>query len=243
MVPRLYRAKNVQDLSFRVACGWIVRRAAWAGSGFGGTLLPPTVTLQPGAAAQFPGELHGWDRYIELVAQAYRKAPTRTEAGASSFIALKMHILRMFTRIQSRVQVKFVDYDPYSSAEEMQQRVSETGVLEISSMFNQDEAFGPEVNLMLRAVHDFSAHLGASPSKKPRSFSFKGELQSYNKHLALVGPQSKAAGALFTEIVGQIAHFWYYGGFPRQKIVTLPQFDWRRIGSVEGFQIVDRDLI
>ncbi len=136
-----------------------------------------------------------------------------------------------------------MDRDPYASAEEMQNKVRETGVLEISKEFNQSEAFGPEVNLMLRAVHDFAAHLGANPKSRPRSFSFKGELQSYNKHLALIGAQSKAVGALFTEIVAQVCHFWYYGQFPSQKIVLLPDFDWVHLGRVAGYQIVEGDLL
>lgn len=230
--------------TFRVACTFLVRKnAAWAGSGFGGTLLPPNVTEQIGAASRQDEPLHGWDRYVELVAQAYRAAPRTSGAGIKSFIALKEHILAMFMRIQSKVHVEFVDYEPYSSAEEMQQKVRETGVLEISSQFNQSEAFGPEVNLMLRAVHDFSAHLGSNPKQKPRSFSLKGELQAYNKHLALVGSQSKAAGALFTEIVAQVCHYRYYGNFPQQKIVTLPDFDWAHLGKVRGFSIKDGDLV
>lgn len=216
---------------------------AWGGSGFGGTLSPPKVTLQAGAAKGHKEPLHGWDRYIELVAQAYEAAPSKSGDGKKSFIALKQHILKMFKRIQSRVKVRFVDNDPYSSAPEMQKKVRETGVLEISSMFNQSDAFGPEVNLMLRAVHDFSAHLGSNPKNKPRPFSFKGELQSYNKHLALVGTQSHVAGALFTEIVGQVSFYWYNGDFPKQKIVTLPQVSWTKLGEVKGYRIVDKDLV
>lgn len=229
----------------RVALSHLIqaRQAAWAGSGFGGTLLPPEVTLTPGAASRFDGPLHGWDRYIQLVALAYRQAPAKTGEGVKSFISLKEHILAMFTRIQSKVRVEFVDADPYSSAEDMQQKVRESGVLQISSQFNQSEAFGPEVNLMLRAVHDFTAHLGSNAKSKPRSFSFKGELQSYNKHLALVGAQSKAAGALFTEIVAQVCHFWYFGDFPSQKIATLPMFSWSRLGEVRGYRIQNMDLV
>jgi hypothetical protein len=216
---------------------------AWAGSGFGGTLLPPEFSNKAGAARKHSGSLHGWDRYVELVAQAYEAAPKRTSAGQQSFIALKKHILVVFKRIQSRVEVKFVNHDPYSSAAEMQKAVAATGVLEISREFNQSEAFGPEVNLMLRAVHDFSAHLGSNPKKKPRPFSLKGELQAYNKHLNFVGKQSKMAGALFTEITGQVCYYLYNGKFPIQKIVTLPQFNWAKLGEVRGYQIVGKDLV
>ena len=219
----------------------IQKHAAWAGSGFGGTLLPPNITLKPGAASSYKGTLHGWDRYVELVALAYQAAPSKSGAGQASFINLKEHILTMFQRMQSRVEVRFVDRDPYDSAADMQKKVNETGVLEISSQFNQSEAFGPEVNLMLRAVHDFAAHLGANPANKPRPFSLKGELQAYNKHLSLVGKQSHAAGALFTEIVGQVCYFFYFGKFPAQKIVTLQDFNWSKIGQVRGQRIDGMD--
>ena len=221
----------------------LIVQGAWAGSGFGGTLSPPKVTLKPGAAKNHREPLHGWDRYIELVAQAYDDAPKKTSAGKRSFIVLKEHILKVFQRIQSKVEVRFVDHDPYTSAEEMQRRVNETGVLEIASTFNQSEAFGPEVNLMLRAVHDFSAHLGSNPKKKPRPFSFKGELQSYNAHLNFIGKQSRATGALFIEIVGQVSYYWYTGGFPTQKIATLPTVNWAKLGEVKGYKIVDMDLV
>ena len=216
---------------------------AWGGSGFGGTLSPSDVTLKAGAAKDHSEQLHGWDRYVELVAKEYAAAPKTSAAGKKSFIALKKHIVVMFKRMQSRVKVEFVADDPYDSAAQMQAEVKKTGVLKIASGFNQSEAFGPEVNLMLRAVHDFSAHLGSNPKNKPRPFSLKGELQAYNKHLALVGKQANGAGALFTEIVGQVCFYWYNGRFPDQKIVTLPNLDWSKIGVVKGYKIVDKDLV
>jgi hypothetical protein len=96
---------------------------------------------------------------------------------------------------------------------------------------------------MLRAVHDFAAQLGSMGKGKTRAFTQKGELQSYNKHLNLVGCQSKAAGALFTEIVGQASYFHYYGRFPVQKVTLLDDFDWCKLGNVRGWRIVDGDLV
>ena len=215
----------------------------WAGTGFGGTLSEPEVTLHPGAARGHSESLHGWDRYVELVAQSYDASPKQTSKGKASFVALKNHIVTMFRRMQSKVEVRFVDRDPYASAAQMQAAVASTGVLEISREFNQSAAFGPDVNLMLRAVHDFSAHLGSNPQNKPRPFSLKGELQAYNKHLSLVGKQAKGAGALFTEIVGQVCYYWYFGTFPVQKIVVLPDFSWNKLGTVKGYRIVNKDLV
>jgi hypothetical protein len=237
------------DVKVRVAVRWFLasfpKEAGWAGSGYGGTLEPST--LGPGEGARIVaagGQLRGWDRYAQLVTEAYVAAPARSGAGVKSFRTLQNHIIRMFTRMQSKIRVEFVEQDPYQSAEQMEQEVRATGVLKIYSGHNQAEAWDrPEINLMLRAVHDFAAHLGAMGKGRARTFDLKGEYQAYNKHLNLVGCQSAAAGALFTEIIGQVSFARHTGQFPSQKIVTLPQFDWCRVGAVQGYRIVDGDLV
>jgi len=238
--------KKLLPLAAIAAAAYTGRRGHrnWAGSGFGGTLLPSK--LAPGQAKSIVaagGRVHGWDRYAQLVTEAYDNAPMRTLAGEKSFAALQEHIIRMFQRMQSRVRVEFVADDPYASAEQMAREVKRTGVLKIYSGDNQSEAWSqPEINLMLRAVHDYAAHLGALGRGRARTFDQRGELQAYNKHLALVGCQSAATGALFTEIVGQASYFHYTGGFPEQKIVLLPQFNWCVLGEIRGFRIEKQDL-
>lgn len=220
--------------------------AAWAGSkGFGSLSGPMYPRQGQGHKAMMVGEeLHGWDKYIALVAHAYKKSPERTSAGENSFNALTMHIVKNFQRIISKVDVEFVDYDPYSSAEEMAEEVKTKGVLRVSTLYNQSEAFTPEVNLKLRAVHDYLAHLQANPSRfAPKQFTFAGEVKSYNKHLQLIGPKSKAAAALFVEIIGQTCHEIHFGHFPDQKVITLPQFDYVKLGNVDGYSVIDGDLI
>lgn len=238
----------MRGMQVRVAARWYVaslpKDAGWAGSGYGGTLKPSTLEVGQGAriVAQ-GGDLSGWDRYAQLVAEAYAAAPAKSDAGVRSFLALQDHIVRMFTRMQSKVRVEFVPEDPYQSAAQMEEEVRRTGVLKIYSGDNQADAWDrPEINLMLRAVHDFAAHLGALGRGKARTFDLKGEYQAYNKHANLLGCDSHAAGALFTEIVGQASYFRHFGRFPVQKIVTLPQFDWCRLGHVRGHRVVDGDL-
>ena len=68
----------------------------------------------------------------------------------------------------------------------------------------------------------------------------KGEIQAYNSHLHTVPPD--AAGALFTEVIGQAAVFLNYGEFPEQKIALLPGFDYFNIGVVDGYDIIDKQL-
>lgn len=220
------------------------RTAAWAGSGYGGTLIPSVTKAGEGyQIIRSGGELFGWDKYAQIVAESFKKAPAYTSKGEKSFIALKQHILVMFERMQSKVEVEFVDFDPYQNEEEMRQDVIKNNKLLISSLFNQDGFFGAEVNLMLRAVHDFSAHLNANPKMKPRPFGLDGELKSYNKHLQLIGKQSRAAQAIFTEVVGQAMYFWYYGEFPDQKIMTMDHIDHIKLGHIDGYSIIDGNLV
>lgn len=54
----------------------------------------------------------------------------------------------------------------------------------------------------------------------------------------------KSVPALFTEIIGQAAHFWYFGSFPDQKIVSMgDKFDMVKLGNVKGYKIVNMDLV
>lgn len=219
----------------------------WAGGSFGGTLNPPVYGETPGAAykAVQEGEvLAGWDKYMQLVAEAYAAAPESTSEGEKAFKALRGHIDNNFDRLESRVKVKFVDGQPYKNAEEMKGKVAEEGELQISRDFNQAGFLGAKRNLKFRAIHDWYAHMKATtkPGASMIQFGLKGELQAYNAHLNFIGKNAEALPALFTEVVGQVCHQSYFGDFPEQKIVTLPQFDFKKIGAVEGYQIVDREL-
>ena len=225
---------------------------AWAGTkGFGSLIAPRYMTEMSNAgeakAAFEAGEkLQGWDEYGRLVYEAYRAAPNENSAGLKSFNALIPHIDNNFKRIIGRdVAVEFVGVNPYASAEEMLADARKTGVLKISTEFNQESFYGPERNLKFRTVHDYYAHLsgGKKGDFKPPGFTWEGELRAYNKHLNFVGKQGKMVPALFTEIIGQAATFFYTGGFPDQKVVALSGFDYSRLGSVQGYDIVDGDLI
>jgi len=189
-------------------------------------------------------ELKGWDKYISLVAHDYVKAPQRTKEGEYAFAALALHTDTNFKRILSKVNVEFVDYDPYTSADQMMESVKNTGTMLVSKLYNQADAFGPETNLKLRAVHDYLAHLGAAPGKKPaKQFTFAGEIKAFNKHLQLLGKNAHAVGALFTEIIGQTAHEIHFGHFPNQKVSLLPRFNWIKLGAVTGYRIVNGNLV
>jgi hypothetical protein len=181
-------------------------------------LLTEKLMLKPGP--------DGWDKYRELVAKAYDEAPAFDQNAVSEFEAIEPFVEKMFQRISSRVEVQFVDEDPYPGPKEMCQDAMQNGILKIWNGGTEHQVFDPEVNLKLRAVHDYMTHC-----QRNTDFTLKGEIASYNAHMKTVPPS--AAGALFTEVVGQAAFFLDRGYFPPQKIAILPGFDFFNVGEVD----------
>ncbi len=170
---------------------------------------------------------NGWDKYCELVAEAYATAPAYEERAASHFAAMKPFIDKMFTRIEGVIDVHFVEEHPYENADELRRDVIKNGVLKISTLDAEHEIFDPTTNAKFRAIHDFMSHI-----QRATEFDAKGEIASYNAHLQTMPPKSHPA--LFTEVVGQACSFIVNGQFPEQKIALLPGFDYEKVGVVEG---------
>ena len=118
----------------------------------------------------------------------------------------------------SRVDVQFVDYDPYPSEVEMCQDAMKNRVLKIWTGGTEHPVFDPELNAKMRAVLDYMTHC-----QRDTNFTLPGEIAAFNGHMKTV-PEA-AREALFTEVVGQAAYFINYGEFPEQKIVKLKGFD------------------
>jgi hypothetical protein len=185
-------------------------------------ILNEKLSLKPGP--------NGWDLYGELVTRAYEKAPKFDPSAVSSFEAMEPFTNKMFKRIQSKVKIQFVDDNPYSDDEHMRQEVKKSGILKIWKGGTEHPVFDRELNLKLRAVHDWMAHIQPS-GFSGAGFDQKGEIQAYNAHIKTVPP--KAVPALFTEVVGQASHFLNRGYFPEQKIAFLEGFDYFNIGKVD----------
>ena len=183
-------------------------------------LLVEKLALKPGP--------QGWDLYGELVARAYENAPSYEPglAAVTAFRGLKPFINKMFKQIQSRVNVEFVDDNPYPSEKEMCLDAFEKGRLKIWKGGTSHPVFSPEENVKLRTVHDYMTHC-----QRGTSFTLKGEIASYNAHMKTVPVGS--AGALFTEVIGQASYFVNRGSFPEQKIAILKGFDFFNVGEVD----------
>jgi len=182
----------------------------------------------------------GWDLYAQLVADAYLAAPKLESRAASSFEALIPFIEKMFKRIQSRVTVEFVDYHPYESAEQLRQDVNTTGTIKIATIDAEHEIFDEITNAKFRAIHDYMAHIQAIGSRGTE-FTLRGELAAYNTHLKTT--PKDAIPALFTEVVGQVCTYNIIGKFAEQKICLLDGFDYYNVGVVDGYDIINKELV
>ena len=185
-----------------------------------------------------PGD-EGWNTYRDLVAEAYMKAPKFEQRAVPHFQAIIPFLEKMFKRIQSRVDVEFVDYHAYDTAEELRQDVRQNGVMKIATIDAEHDIFDELTNAKFRAIHDYMAHVQAIGSRGTE-FGLVGELQAYNVHLKTLPP--KAAPALFTEVIGQVCAKEATGKFQEQKICLLDGFDYFNVGRVEGYDIVGKIL-
>jgi len=184
---------------------------------------------------------NGWDLYARLVGEAYLAAPKFEQRAVPHFEALTPFINKMFDQISTRVDIQFVDYHPYKDAQELRDEVKQTGVLRIATIDAEHDIFDEETNAKFRAIHDYMAHIQAIGSRGTE-FTLKGELAAYNAHLKTIPQQ--AIPALFTEVVGQVCAIFVQGGvLAEQKICLLDGFYYTDIGVVDGYDIVNKELV
>ena len=156
---------------------------------------------------------------------------------------LKEGTIRRFMKLAGTAPLSesFLEEMPggYKDDEDMGRQVKETGVLKIWKGGTDHPIFSRGENLKQRAVHDYMAHIQPFGGRGT-GFDMKGEIQAYNSHLKTI-PRG-AAGALFTEVIGQASYFLNYGHFPEQKIALLPGFDYFNLGVVDGYDIINKEL-
>lgn len=194
--------------------------------------LNERLLLQPGP--------NGWDKYAELVGKAYLNAPVFEERAVPHFRALEPFIEKMFDRISGKIDIEFVDYDPYKNVDELKQEVEQSGIMRVSTINSEHDIFDPIMNAKFRAIHDYMSHVTAIGSRGTQ-FTLFGEIQAYNVHLKTVPPN--AVPALFTEVVGQVSAYYQLGHFAPQKICLLDRFDYYNVGKVKGYEIVNKELV
>lgn len=201
---------------------------------------------------------NGWELYAKLVADAYKRAPLYEERAVDSFKAMIPFYNKMHKRItRKEVTPRPVDYHPYdvgggvedtTSVDRLRQDYKQTGGFEVATIDSEHPILSPEENVTARTVHDYMSHI---QPKHPAGFSsptepgsILQEIKAYNIHLKTLPP--KAAPALFTEVLGQVCHFYVYGDFIEQKVALLDGFDYLNPGIVypkTGYENQGRILV
>lgn len=202
--------------------------------------------------------LKDWDKYVQMVSDAYLSAPDFDNSVVHHWESLNTSNYTLFKRLLSKVDVIFVsnnrenvgtinilnrefpiEYidksDEYKTQEEMKIDYQKTGKLKISIDYSDHPIFSVEDNIVFRTVHDFIVHILGD-----HGFGAKGEIASYNRHSKLAPPD--ALPALFTEVTGQACVAVQTNTFPKQKIAVLNGFDYKNVGQVEGYDVVQKSL-
>lgn len=203
--------------------------------------------------------LKDWSRYRKMVADAYENAPDFDVSAVKYWNELNDSNHILFKRLLSKTQiilvssedemigqtiylqdepyeVQKVDGDPYPTQKIMKEDWEKTGSLMVSVDYSDHPVFSISDNVIFRSVHDFIVHILGN-----HEFGDKGEIASYNNHVKLVPPS--ALPALFTEVIGQVCYAVEHGGFPKQKIAVLDGFDYKNVGVVSGYKVVDKVLV
>jgi hypothetical protein len=179
--------------------------------------------------------LKKYKKFCDTVAEKYDELPAMQEDQKWRWEKLGDHVDKMYDQIQSRVKVEFVEGQPYDDADEMVEKVKDTGVMQISRDFNDHPVFSEEQNLKFRAVHDYIVHI--MNADKGIDFSRKGEIKAYNLHRKLAPKDSWPA--LFSEVAAQACYANSRGEFPEQKVAILPMFDPVNVGDWADGKPVD----
>lgn len=134
-------------------------------------------------------------------------------------------INKAFEALSRKVDVKFVDHDPYSSYEQMRDQVLSTKSMLIFKGGSETPLWEPETNWKARAVHDWD-HITHDVD-----FSMEGEAAAYRGSAARV---PGLAPLYLSEIVLQAAVQSITGNFDEQKLVLPSDAVVRLVDSLRG---------
>jgi len=181
--------------------------------------------------------------YQRLVAANYVLAESFDLKAIPAFNDLIKKFSRQYDFVSSKFEFDPVHKDPYTSMKHLVKSIDDqkksgkkkpkvSVFAELPGPEGNYEKqghplFDNDFNVKLRWVHDIIAHYyGKHP------FSARGEYAAYNRHLKTLGPNTPAAGALFTEVVGQTSCYYVYGDYIEQKVVILDDFDFVNVGQL-----------
>lgn len=170
--------------------------------------------------------LKDYKPYSKLVADAYAARPDYETEHVHSWKSLIAHTEKMFKQIQSKVNIEFVDEDPYKSFDEMKADIEKTGTMKVWKGASDHPVWTPEQNWKFRAVHDYMVHIAGG-----HKFTLRGEIGAYNRHAKTAPPD--ALTALYTEVVAQVCYYEINQSFASQKICKIHGVDYIQVGKVD----------
>jgi hypothetical protein len=165
--------------------------------------------------------------FVPVVADAYLARPVFEESAAYSWRALAKHIDKMFDQLQSRIEVIFTPDDPYPDYKAMVKDIRQNGRMLIYTGGDPHPLWDVEQNSRFRAVHDFVSHYAGE-----HTFSLRGEMAAYNRHVKIAPPAARLA--LFVEIPAQTCCYFKTGKFCAQKVCHLYGFDFENVGLMNA---------
>jgi hypothetical protein len=203
--------------------------------------------------------LSDYKLYAKLVTKSYNELPLMDKSVVPHWDALIKSCYVWWKRLISKVDIVFVtenqkdtgnikilgkEYEiifweggqPYETAQEMKDGYFKTGTLYISIDYSKHPVWSVEENIVFRSVHDYIVHIRGG-----NEFGMRGEYKAYNLHMKLA--PDAALPALFTEIVGQVSVALVENIFPIQKIGILQGFNFKQLGEVDGYSVINKKLI
>lgn len=157
---------------------------------------------------------------VDRLGRAYLdgKDASKTSKVISMAEAYADKVQRDFRKLRKKIDIEFVDRDPYRSFEELANDVRVNKRMYVYTGFSDTPLWSPEVNWMARATHDYD-HVMANTD-----FSIPGEFAAYQYAVTqtpLLEP------LILSEVALQAASTQVLGGqfaAGAQKVV-LPEYD------------------
>jgi hypothetical protein len=165
---------------------------------------------------------------IQDIARHYIAAPAY-EVPSSVIQGFRQFIIDLAQVELQGINFRYVDFQPYFRGPELClddiHADVERGKLLISTQFNESDLLGPEINMILRCIHEMH-HI-----KLNVDFSWQGECAAA-RHMMSFTDNLLFQQILFSEFLGQSAVCLYRGEFPEdQKVVLFDQNVWRYLGN------------
>jgi hypothetical protein len=158
---------------------------------------------------------------------AWRTAPdSSSDPRVQEMVRAEVgRIQRAFEVLRRKIEVRFVDTDPYSTYQELRQDVIVNKRMLVWTGASETPLWTPEVNWKARAVHDWD-HVTHDVD-----FSMEGEHAAYR----VAAEKTPGLAPLYlSEIVLQAAVQTFTGQFDEQKLVLPSDTTVKLIDSLRG---------